>query len=82
MHMQMDNVEHLQQYIPQYTVANPTSFSNVVSHWMMSGFMLQDAFAFSAMYTLKNENVKKCIKKGITILTIVIWGGKQSVLSS
>ena len=31
-------------------------------------------------YTLKSENVKKCIRMGITILRIVICGGKLSFL--
>ena len=31
---------------------------------------------------LKDENMKKCIRMGITVLKIVLWGGKLLVLWS
>ena len=38
-------------------------------------------FALSAMdYTLKDENMKKCIKMVIIAIKIVIWAGESSVL--
>ena len=52
----------------------PTSLLNVDSDWTTSGFTLLETIAVDAKkYTLKGENVKKCITIGITVLKIVIW---------
>ena len=49
---------------------------NVASHWLMSGFTLQNEFALRAnYYSLKDEDMKKCIKMFITVLKLVIWKG-------
>ena len=49
----------------------------------MSGFTLLKALGMGAKYyTLKGENVKKRIRMGITILEIIIWGGKSLFLWS
>ena len=38
-HVWLDNVINLRQYILRYTVANPTSLSNVAFHWLTSEYM-------------------------------------------
>ena len=58
------------------------SLCNVASHWLKSGYMLQNMFALSVMYfTLKDNNVKY-IRMGITVSKIIIWRAKLSVLWS
>ena len=53
------------------------------SVWLTSDFTLLEALAVDAKkYSLKGENVKKCIRLGITALKIVIWGSKLLVLWS
>ena len=47
----------------------------------MANFTLLKKLVLGArQYTMKDENVKKCIRMGITMLEIVIWRGKLSVL--
>ena len=54
-----------------------TSLRNVAFYWLISSFTLLDMLALSAtQLTLKDENVNKCIRMGITLLKIFIWGGK------
>ena len=49
------------------------SLHNVIFHWQMSGFMLLTVLAYSAEgCRLRGENVKKCIRMGITVLKIVV----------
>ena len=72
--VRLNNVKHLRQYNLRYTVANLASLLNVASDGLMSSFTLVGALAIGAKkYTLKCENMKKCIRMEITVLNIVIW---------
>ena len=58
------------------------SLGNVAFHWLTSGLTLLAALACCGeQRSFGSENVKKCIRKRITVLKIVI-GGKSSVLWS
>ena len=59
-----------------------TSLVNIAFHWLKLGFTLPRPLDFGTQYNvLKGKNIKKCIRIGITVtvLKIVIWGGKSSV---
>ena len=49
--------------------------------WLTTGFTLLISLAMGAKYyALKDENVKKCIRMGITVLKMSFGEGKSSVL--
>ena len=63
-----------------YRVGILTSLSNVVFHWLAPSFMFLAMLPCCAKCnSLKGENVKKCIRMGISVLKIDIWGGNSLV---
>ena len=85
---------NLRQYILRYTVVNPTSLRNIAFHWLTSEYM-QLASDFMHLATagcigaakyiftvFLKGNCKYCIRMGITVFKIFIWGGILADISS
>ena len=79
MHLQMqcnvrlDNIINLQQYILQYTVANPTSLRNVAFNWLTSEYM-QLASGFMQLAAAGHIGATKYI------FTVLLKGNVNSAL--
>ena len=81
---------NLRQYILGYIVANSMSLLNVAFHWLTNEYMqlASDFMQLAAaggigatkyIFTVfLKGNCKNCIRMGITVFKIFIWGGISS----
>ena len=65
-------------------MANPTSVRKAAPHCKADSRFNEAESAWDCMQwcALQGENIQKCIRMGIAVLKIVIWGIKSSVVCS